>query len=824
MPRRWNPVDGSPPGAPAPPKKPAPAQPDTASKPDTNRKPDTTTVEPRPSRLPTEKVAPPPRPASAIRDSRPATTGDPLTLGSQLDRYLLRQKLGQGGMGVVYRAYDPKLDRNVALKVLHPQRLQPRGRDRAKNARRAEQARQRLLREAWALARLTHPNVVTVYDIGSHGDQVFLAMELIEGETLSTWSRRQRASGHSPPWRQVLQLLRQAGEGLAAAHESGLVHRDFKPSNVLIDGAGRVRVLDFGLARTAAPRAETVTDLLDADGNPHPDAQPRAASSAPGSKGRSRASRDADRSGTASSVSPDDTLTQPGALIGTPAYMAPEQLHGQSTDARGDQYSFCVSLYQLLYGELPPDPASLAAARSDAKDPEPHRPGTRLEDWQWPWHRPPLWLFRALLRGLDPDPAHRYPDMRSLLAALHPRRHDLRRLAQAAAVALLLSTGIWLLLDERAPIDVNTTRSEQHFGQAREYLQAGNDNLALTSLGLALHHAGLAGNVELQARSLLLQAQLQSQTLSMNAEAHDDALASLHKARDVARRTTESQSLQLDRFFVASQVHYLAGNFDVAEEIARRALRLSEIWNGHEHPSTARQLSALALIERDLDPQQAREAFREALKIREATLGPDHPQTLRSRINLAHVLLELGQRGEAKVLLERALPQLEGSSLTKRPSQELNAVHALLADLLTREGNAKSAFQLRRLELAGRIRLSGEDSYDASRGRNNMGGTLLALGRPADALPLLQQALATQEAERGDSDISLLYVLINLSRAQHQAGDAAGAERTSERALEILRATGLPPGHSLYQQLLTSGPEPAEADVEAMWESLLPGT
>jgi tetratricopeptide (TPR) repeat protein/predicted Ser/Thr protein kinase len=208
-----------------------------------------------------------------------------LARGAQVGRYLILHPLGQGGMGVVYAGYDPELDRKVALKLLRP--------DRA----RGEAARSRLLREAQAIARLSHPNVVAVFDAGSFGDQVFLAMELVTGRTLREW-----LDGGSRSWREVVALFLGAGRGLAAAHAAGLVHRDFKPENVLLGDDGRVRVVDFGLARPAGIEAAE-----------------------------------------------DD----PGVIRGTPAYMAPEQLRGAPADARSDQYGFCVALWEALYGVRP---------------------------------------------------------------------------------------------------------------------------------------------------------------------------------------------------------------------------------------------------------------------------------------------------------------------------------------------------------------------------------------------------------------------------------------------------------------------------------------
>ncbi|MFP2913145.1 protein kinase domain-containing protein, partial [Pyxidicoccus sp. 3LFB2] len=230
-----------------------------------------------------------------VADERP-----PLSQGSTLARYVVLERIGRGAMGDVYAAYDPELDRQVALKLLRPE------------GRHLEELRSRLLREAQALARLAHPNVVTVHDVGVAGDCLFLALELVEGTTLAEWLKAPRAQG------EVLRVFRDAGLGLAAAHAAGLVHRDFKPSNVLVGQDGRVRVTDFGLARPS-----------------NRGLRPRAASASPRAP-----------NGPA-------PLTRTGVLVGTPAYMAPEQQQGQGVDALSDQFSFCVALYEALHGVRP---------------------------------------------------------------------------------------------------------------------------------------------------------------------------------------------------------------------------------------------------------------------------------------------------------------------------------------------------------------------------------------------------------------------------------------------------------------------------------------
>lgn len=316
-----------------------------------------------------------------------------LPRGTNVARYVILNLVGRGGMGEVYAAYDPQLDRRVALKLLHQAGLG--------DGQRV--ARERLLREAKAIARLSHPNVVVVHDAGAianpeQGERVFLAMEFVEGRTLADWLTDSPRS-----WRQIRDSFLAAGAGLLAAHDAGLVHRDFKPHNVMVTAAdGTVRVMDFGLASDGSEIGKD--SAIDPQGN-------------------------------AATVEEHSlALTRTGALLGTPLYMAPEQFQGRRTDARTDQFSFCVALYEALYGErpFPSDrlPVLIDAVTKGAVREPPARSGV------------PPFLRRIILRGLQPDPAKRFPSMRELLDQLRmdPRRRQ--RIGAAVMLSLALAAGI----------------------------------------------------------------------------------------------------------------------------------------------------------------------------------------------------------------------------------------------------------------------------------------------------------------------------------------------------------------------------------------------
>jgi serine/threonine protein kinase len=313
-------------------------------------------------------------------------SGGQLPNGATLGRYIVTGRVGAGGMGVVYSAWDPDLDRRVALKVLRPELSIESG------------SRARLLREARAMAQLSHPNVVPIYDVGVLGDQVFIAMELVDGVTL------RHKFGRTTPWRTVVNTYLQAARGLAAAHAAGLVHRDFKPDNVLFGNDGRIRVVDFGLV-SVDPMEFTPS------------------------------SPETLRSGLGPSVE-----TTIGSVLGTPAYMAPEAMRGDLTDARADQFSFCVALFHGLYGIYPHTGATLAERVEQIARGAIARPvGSAV----------PERVYRVLVRGLCERPEDRYPSMEALANALEHAiapRHRVRMIALGITGAVLIAALVAFVL------------------------------------------------------------------------------------------------------------------------------------------------------------------------------------------------------------------------------------------------------------------------------------------------------------------------------------------------------------------------------------------
>jgi serine/threonine protein kinase/tetratricopeptide (TPR) repeat protein len=313
--------------------------------------------------------------ASASGGSAPARVRPPerpsLPAGTKIGRYIIERALGSGGMGVVYAARDPELDRNVAIKLLHE-----------------GAPAERLRREAQALAKLHHPNVVTVFDVGQHEGQSFVAMALVDGKNLRAWQRERR------PNRELLRVIIEAGRGLVAAHDAGLMHRDFKPDNVFVSHHGNVLVGDFGLARSADDAPDTSSNTLSAA---------------------------------------DTGLTMTGALVGTPAYMAPEQARGEP-ELSSDQFAFCVTAWELLYGERPFAGGNVeevidSIEHGRIKDPKDDR-GV------------PARVRRALERGMAAKPADRWPSIGALLDELSGRRVRRQRSMILVGLGLLALAGL----------------------------------------------------------------------------------------------------------------------------------------------------------------------------------------------------------------------------------------------------------------------------------------------------------------------------------------------------------------------------------------------
>jgi len=476
--------------------------------------------------------------------SRPAMgEGGALYPGAWIGRYTILAKLGEGGMGEVFSAYDTELERRVAIKILRPRVVHdPLG-------------QVRMQREAQALARLSHPNVVQIHDVGALGGQLFVAMEFVKGPTLRAWqeARDPRGEAGRAP---ILAMYAQAGAGLAAAHARGLVHRDFKPDNVLVGDDGRARVLDFGLA--AGLRELPATG----------EASER-------SKARAVGLLDSD-------------LTRTGSIMGTPAYMAPEQFLAQAADARADIFAFAAALYEALYGELPFAGDTFAERHAAVVDGvvRPAPEGASV----------PAWLRCVLLRGLARDPADRYGDIETFLADLLDDPIARRRRRARIFAALV---GVLVLI---AGLIFGGLSLAQRWGQARAEAMAEERRLAVEERIDELQAGGaeeeadrafqaFVTNPDNRGSAALARAWLGHGERARTRDAMVDALDAYASAYTVATETTE-------------QVAALVGLAELArDELRWRALvfaveTLARRFPEHmDHPAT-RDLSFNAALAR----------------------------------------------------------------------------------------------------------------------------------------------------------------------------------------------------------------------------------
>jgi len=325
--------------------------------------------------------------ASARLAARKLTT--PSMSGRSLGRYTLLERLGAGAMGVVYCADDADLGRQVALKLLH---------------RPDDALTDRLIREARSMAQVNHPHVVAVYDVGVADGTTYIAMELVPGGSLRKWQQQPHSIA------EIVEVYIAAGRGLAAAHAAGIVHRDFKPDNCLVGANGRIRVTDFGLAAA------------------RPSGGPVAAAPEAGDPGA-----------TAPSGVADVELTASGSVLGTPAYMAPEQFHGGNVDPRTDQFAFCVALYEALFGSRPFGGKTFDELGDHVCTGKVRPPPAKT--------RVSGALRATVLRGLSVRPGDRFPTMDHLLAELGRDRARPWRWTALAAAALAVALGLGLVAD-----------------------------------------------------------------------------------------------------------------------------------------------------------------------------------------------------------------------------------------------------------------------------------------------------------------------------------------------------------------------------------------
>jgi tetratricopeptide (TPR) repeat protein len=744
-----------------------------------------------------------------VSGTAPVVLGE-LARGDVVGRYTVLEPVGRGAMGVVYAAYDPRLDRRIALKLLRPDA--------------AAGARGRLLREAQAMARLAHPNVVTLYEAGEQGDAVYLAMELVAGRTLRAWL----AEG-SRSWREVRAVLVQAGEGLAAAHAAGIVHRDFKPDNVIVGDDGRVRVTDFGLARTPAtepgevPAAPSWGELL---------------------------------------------VTATGALMGTPAYMAPEQLAGREADEEADQFAFCVTTYEALTGVRPFAGATLeelgaAIARGEVAS-GPRRAAV------------PAWLERAVRRGLSADPDQRHTSMRVLLAAMQADAARTRwRLAAAllavAVAAVIAGVTTWRGHGAETPCQDSAAEMAAVWSGAR----AARVRAAFAASGAPFAESAAAATVSTLDRFAARWTEAHATTCRATWVTREQSPALLDARMHCLRRGLHEFGALLHRMerADAQAVRHAA---DAAEELPslEACADVSSLTAMTPRPRDPTSVARLAEIERMLGELRAEAA---AGSVRAATDGVaglfgmadragyaplaaevdlfiallyrrggnlsgavqgarravvlaegarDERSAARAWLELAAAYGEQGEWEQVRTQLEHAgaavvrmgspaelkasLDYLRG--LERYNVESFDEAEPLL--IAARDGAPTDAGRARALTALGNLERArgrfepalalhlealsldrarlGEGHPDLARHHHNVAGVLRRIGRAGEAREQYRQALAAEVAGAGPLSPAAGLTHNSLGILALEAGDTAAARRELEQALVALSSTGHP--------------------------------
>jgi len=723
-----------------------------------------------------------------------------LERGAQIGRYHVLERVGAGGMGVVYAAYDPDLDRRVAIKMLHHD---------ADGDGISTDARAGLMREAQAMAKLSHPNVVAVHDVGVHDGTVFIAMEFVHGETVGEWM-----DCHSRSWVEVVVVFAAAARGLAAAHQVGLVHRDFKPANVMMSDEGVVKVTDFGLARWRDEHGRELGALPGAAGDDAAVAMATPAASA--------------------GVSP----TRSGAVMGTPSYMAPEQHLGLPTDARSDQFSFCVALYEALYGRRPftaESPSALAIEVVEARIPDAPA-GTRV----------PGWLREVLLRGLEADPLGRFDSMAELIAILDRDRVAIRRRRIiAAAVVGLLGVGIAgaAMLEPAATpcADTDAHLAGVWDAPAREAVRAA---LFATGVGFAQStwervEPGLDAYAEawveartdacaatrirgeqpeslLDRRMACLDTRLRSARSLVGVLSHADPtvvqnaavmvaeLAPVAACADVTALLDEHARPEdpqlaaeldaLDEALADAEQHENAGKYPEALVMAQAAVARAEALA--LVPMTARALLRRGVLEHVNGAERDAERTLQDAFFLAVRHGLD-PIAARSAAELVTVVGEVQQRGaEARRWAEHARAHAEAEDDALLATDVLHN----LAGVALREGAYDDAREFASAGLAAREQALGPENVEVLASVNMLGLIEIETGQFAAATVHFERALGIAERTLGPDHPELAKPINNLANIAWRQGKYEAARAAFGRALALQR-DALGPEHRNVAQL-----------------------
>ena len=734
-----------------------------------------------------------PPPGGTVTDSVQLDPTPALQLdrGAKFGRYIILERLGAGGMGVVYSAYDPELDRKIALKILRPEQV-------------GDQSR--LRREAQAMARLQHPNVIAVHDVGLFQERVFVAMELIDGETLSRWlAERPR------DWRAITDCFRQAGSGLMAAHAVELVHRDFTLANVLVGRDGRVRVGDFGLARAVGASSDESEGMS-------PDSP---------------------------SPSLHETITRPGALMGTPTYLAPEQFAGKGADPRSDQFSFCVAFYRALYGVKPfaGDEVKQIAAAVTAGQLRPPPKDTRV----------PGWVRDIVLRGLATNPDARWPSMQRLLDALadDPSRRGRRRGAAIGALVMLAALVVGARALERrhnlvcagAERKLSGIWDDARKNAVRTAFAATNKpfaadafaNVAQTLDRYAARWTAMHTEACLATRERREQSE---ELLDLRMECLDQRLQEANAKIDLFTRADEA--IVQRAASMASSLAPISTCADIAalrapvrppadpelharvvalrnEVEKQRALSLAgkypeAVAQGLKNAAAAHTLGYLPLesyalyqlawVQRKLSqPDAAAKNLDDAVIA--ARAGRDAAAEANAWSLLVKVADKRGQYNEAHLYARHAYAAI--AALGSSDERPLLSVLESLGSVLYSEGKVDEALDYAHRGLAISTKLYGPESTNTAFWLSSLARTLTAQGRYAEAEPEARRALAIYTKLLGPNHPELPDSMLVLAQVLYEEGRFAESLDYCQRAAALWERTIGPDVLRLHEALFSAG-------------------
>ena len=703
-----------------------------------------------------------------------------LAQGTRVGRYVVLRPLGEGGMGVVYTAWDPELDRTVCLKLLRSELVALLG----------AEAQPRLQREAQAMARVEHPHVVGIHDVGRWDGGLFIAMEYVRGGNLREWLLQAPRS-----WREVVEVFVQVGRGLEAAHAHGLIHRDIKPDNLLVGEDGRARLTDFGL-------------VLQASGA-HAERPSLAVAGAP-------------------LGALDVKLTRPGRVMGTPAYMPPEQLEGRIVDARSDQFSFCASLFEALFDERPFAGSSVDEVCQNITlgkvSPIPAGRGARV----------PGWLKAVVLRGLAGDPSRRHPSMRVLLHQLSRDAGRRRARLAVAGVAVLGAATAFAAPRYSQHIRLAACDSQQQaLGGIWDAAALGAITQAFTGTGLphadaawgaARDVAGAYADQWLRLRREVCRATvvdrlpeetlwLQDRCLARGLRALK-SLSSLYLAAD---REVVSRSLSmahaLPELASCGEVTVLTASPTpppshpaLRTKVEEARLALVELRALREAGRFRQVMEPIQALRKDVEalgyrPVEAEVLHLHALAQFDSGLVRDAVETLRRAAVAAeagrHELLAARAWTDLVFAAGRRLKRFDeaqlGAELAAAALERMGGEPVLAARLLANRaalesarGNTDGAVKLNAEAVDAYRRLLGDGHPDTARAFLQWGTLLYAAHRDAEAKEVFQQALSAMERSVGSHHPAVVSLLTSLGRVARRQGDADVGRAYYDRAIRLL--------------------------------------